>query len=948
MTEVQKHFLGWDKPFLSTAAKYLQEHYLQGELGSVDDLVVLVSGNAVARRLQTFLVNEATKEGIAVELPSIVTTSQFVRNLVPTNIRLADSQCVLLTTVSVLKLIPQEKLKIIVGARPMNDDDFVSWLQVAKKVWRTIRIASSGGLSIETQTWPDSAQQKLTPDSIERFALLFEIQKHVQQALAKDSMEVAELLQHSMLQPNSELNIDDLKRVVIFGCSDLSLGATLLLERLQSEGITVHSFVRAPNTEEDGFGDFGRLVPLYWMDKDIDIKDETIVVAGSPSSQSAEVVHALSLLENSTSAECITIVSTDEKLIPTLQRHLLGHKVHCRYAGGKPTLQTPEAMLLSGIADFVSSLSYASYAALIRHPEVSRIATVTEETLKQLGEYSANVIPCWLNERAWFLPKKTRSDFTLLPKLHEEMFAFFKPYIDLDKKPSSFHDCASAIRELLLHIYGQEELDRTSTRLKSLQKMFGVLDLFDSISEDTCRNLGGVRLSEVIRFMFSELEKDTIPELPDPLAIETVGWLEGMVADTEHLIVVGMSSDLAGSNNPSDAYFPDRLLDALGLETMERRMARDAHAVSAMLHSRSREGKITWIVGRKNIDGDPLTPSPLLMRCANPSELATRSKKLVVSFDNEKPEVPPQYVPSVEGTGIKIPKPSETTFEPLTQLRVTGFKDYLACTYRFWLKHVMNLKAAEDGNTELDAKLFGSFVHSVLERFGKEDAMRTVSDVKVIEKKVFALLDDVANEQLGPNVSNKIEIQLELARYRLREFAKHQAKSVEDGWTVVCAEKFLEKELEVEGRKFTIRGTIDRVEKNKDGRVRVLDYKTGSTTANKAHLTKDSWVDLQLPLYRKLLTKIPELKGCNLDDDNVELGYFIIGDQESTSGIDLLTPRVGLQESLHITIDSTIISILDNKYSDIPTDPAPRFSEDYSWICQDNSVTVESGDTYDA
>ena len=93
MTEVQKHFLGWDKPFLSTAAKYLQEHYLGGELGSVDDLAVLVSGKAVARRLQTFLVNEATKEGRAVELPSIVTTSEFVRNLVPTNIRLADSQC---------------------------------------------------------------------------------------------------------------------------------------------------------------------------------------------------------------------------------------------------------------------------------------------------------------------------------------------------------------------------------------------------------------------------------------------------------------------------------------------------------------------------------------------------------------------------------------------------------------------------------------------------------------------------------------------------------------------------------------------------------------------------------------------------------------------------------------------------------------------------------------
>ena len=62
MTEVQKHFLGWDKPFLPTAAKWLQEHYLHGELGSAKDVVIVVSGQAVARRLQTYFVNEINSE----------------------------------------------------------------------------------------------------------------------------------------------------------------------------------------------------------------------------------------------------------------------------------------------------------------------------------------------------------------------------------------------------------------------------------------------------------------------------------------------------------------------------------------------------------------------------------------------------------------------------------------------------------------------------------------------------------------------------------------------------------------------------------------------------------------------------------------------------------------------------------------------------------------------
>ena len=112
--------------------------------------------------------------------------------------------------------------------------------------------------------------------------------------------------------------------------------------------------------------------------------------------------------------------------------------------------------------------------------------------------------------------------------------------------------------------------------------------------------------------------------------------------------------------------------------------------------------------------------------------------------------------------------------------------------------------------------------------------------MKKIEQTVFSILEKVAKEQLGTNINSKIKIQLELAKYRLKEFAKHQARSVDEGWEIVCSECFKTKELVVQGRKFTIRGTIDRVEVNKNGKVRVLDYKTGSTKANSAHYKKDS------------------------------------------------------------------------------------------------------------
>jgi ATP-dependent helicase/nuclease subunit B len=944
MTEVQKHFLGWDTPFLPTAAKWLQEHCLYDELGAAKDLVIVVSGNAVARRLQTYFVNEANKVGRAVELPSIVTTSQLFKKFMPFDAQIADRRFVLLAIVACLKSKSSNELRTLIGERPINSDDFFVLLQVATKVLETIKIATGGGYSVDCTSWPKDARDKLTPDAFERFSLLREIELYVQKELDGDSFES---LQHQLVQHDYCLNIASIKKVIVVGCSDLSRGATMLLQRVAAEGIEIDALLRAPETEEEGFDSYGRLVTQYWMDKRIAVDDANIVVAGSPSSQSAEVVRALAALDGKAGADEITVAATDEKMIPSLQRHIRGHNVKSRFAGGSPTLQTPEALFVSGIAEFISSQSYASYASLVRHPDIKKIASVTEETLKQLSDYSANVVPSRITSGNWFFPKKSRCCFDQLEELHTETFDFLKEYIAIDGKPASFTSCSTAIRGLLLKLYGDEELDRTSMRLKALQKMFGVLDSFDATHEKLNSTLGDVRLTEAIRFMLKELEQDTIAELPDPLAIETVGWLEAMVVDTPNLIVVGMGADLGGSNNPSDAYFPDHLCEVLGIETIERRMARDAHALIAMQQSRKQLGNVKWIVGRTNTDGDPLSPSPLLMRCENSKELAARAGRLVVCFDNEEPEVPPQYAPKKLGLGIQLPKPSDFTFDPLKKLRVTGFKDYLACPYRFWLKHVMKLKVAEDGHTELDAKLFGSFVHSVLERFGNDTAMRKISDVKKIEQTIFSALEDVAKEQLGSKISSKIKIQLELAKHRLKEFAKHQARSVEEGWEIVCTECFKEKEIDVQGRKFSIRGTIDRVEVNRNGQVRVLDYKTGSTTANEAHCKKDSWIDLQLPLYRELLTEIPELHDYCLEGENVLLGYFIIGDQEATSGIDLLTPKKGLQDILQDTIEGTINSILDNEYSDIPADPAPKFSDDFSWICQDSNVIEESSNNYD-
>tara|TARA_R110000744_G_scaffold163840_1_gene280855 strand:- start:63 stop:542 length:480 start_codon:yes stop_codon:yes gene_type:complete len=73
--------------------------------------------------------------------------------------------------------------------------------------------------------------------------------------------------------------------------------------------------------------------------------------------------------------------------------------------------------------------------------------------------------------------------------------------------------------------------------------------------------------------------------------------------------------------------------------------------------------------------------------------------------------------------------------------------------------------------------------------------------------------------------------------------------------------------LAVDDHPMPLRGKVDRIDIHDDGRVEVLDYKTGTiTTARAAHQTRDHWIKLQLPLYRHLVKPL-------VGDHPITLGY---------------------------------------------------------------------------
>lgn len=944
MDTPKRHFLGWDKPFLPRVSKWLQEHYLDGELGSGGNVLVLVSGREVARRLQSNLVGDASSDGKAVVLPAIETTAQCLDRLMDVSIQVADATTVELATASVLREMTPEETVSLVGVRRPNEEDVISWFALAKQVCSVFTTLSGGGLSVDRKTWPEEAQVVLTESAMERFDSLHVVQQKVQTLLLEDGLTLLEASQLVLLDEGHRLEVGEIKHVVLVGASDLSGVVKKTLNKLLEAEVSVDSLVRAPESEENSFDAFGCVEVSHWLDVSIEIPDRNIQVAGSPSSQSAQVIRKLSQISDVYTADQIVIGSTDEKLIPIIQRHLSGHGIKNRFAGGKPVTEMPVVTLLQAVEKLIATKTFSSYASFVRHPDIAKILHLNNKTLLTLDEYSKQVVPEFVDASLWHVPERKIRDVEILESLHENVFEILRKCNSTQRTKADIVTCSSVIRDFLLAVYGGETLDNTNPKYVSLQKVFAIIDSFDATSSKVSELLGSIDVSTVIHLLVSKLEQLSIPEYPNPEAIETVGWLESMAADTPCLIVVGMSADLVGGANPGDMYFPDGLRESLGLETVNRRLARDAHAVTAMQQMRNKTGDLFWIVGRKNTEGDPLTPSPLLMCCADAMDLAKRAKRLVVSVEREDPEVPKQFMPEQIGQGISIPVPSNYESEPVKKVSVTAVKDYIACPYRFWLKHVLKLKVKEEGGTELDPMLFGSLVHKAVELFGDDVSFRDSIDERVVSKALSDYLDDSVLTMFGKTVSGAIRIQVELARARLVEVAKHQAKSARDGWRILCTEEKLKKKFKVNGEHIEVSGVIDRIDVHKDTRkIRVLDYKTGGPTATDAHFKKRAgeWIDLQLPLYRLLLSEIQELDSFDRSAENVSMGYFRIGDQESKTGIVLLELPDGVLDGVDALIDEILCDIQSGKFGKTPTDPAPKYSDDFAWICQDNSIVDE-------
>lgn len=447
-----------------------------------------------------------------------------------------------------------------------------------------------------------------------------------------------------------------------------------------------------------------------------------------------------------------------------------------------------------------------------------------------------------------------------------------------------------------------------------------------------------VSAATALKMILSDVAQNPIPPGAGEAAIELLGWLELPLDDAPALIVTSLNEGYVPASVTSDLFLPNAVRDRLGLLNNTRRYARDAYAMWLMLSSGRR---IDWIAARRTREGDPLLPSRLLLAVKGP-ELAERALRFFRhTASSHVADLAQDVAETTRDSAFIVPRPQPLA-KPIDRLSVTGFRDYLACPYRFYLRHVLRLNVLHDRVRELDPSGFGSLAHEVFRQFGQSPLIDSFDPLE-IDRFVQQTLHTCVEQMFGKHVAPVVLVQIEQLRTRLSAWSQHQADWRSKGWRIAYVEAAPPGRgaiLDVDQRPFALSGRIDRIDVHPDGRWAILDYKTSDSgqRPEKTHRKSHEWIDLQLPLYRHLAASIlgtPLEQLGTAASGLLSLGYITLPKDADECGYQMAEWDDDAWQQADEVARSVIRRIREEKFWP-PTDPPPAFSDDFAPICQDD------------
>ncbi|GAA3990377.1 PD-(D/E)XK nuclease family protein [Hymenobacter antarcticus] len=467
---------------------------------------------------------------------------------------------------------------------------------------------------------------------------------------------------------------------------------------------------------------------------------------------------------------------------------------------------------------------------------------------------------------------------------HPLIGALFKTWDNCDDIIAACY----TIIDLLRQVYAAEVADtdrEASLGAEYLYLFYTLVKQLDSAFD--CREQ---RLSvrSFRRFLYEQMARTRLPFSGEPLAeVQVMGLLETRALDFDHVIILSCNEGVLPAPKKQQSLFPFDVLAEFKLPTYADAEAITAYNFWRLLQRAQRVDLVHVLPGAEGmksgersrfllqLQNDLLPQNPQLTLedlTVGVRELGVKSSELRVKSEELRVESGAS-VDLTLNSSLLTPNSSQGDLvlekdpEMLAALRgvlernisPSRLNDFLACSLRFYFSKVARFHENEAVEETLEASSFGTMIHEALENlmrpFQQEARQITADDIpelvrlapaevqKVLrqeETEKHARADEGLNHVYG-QVATRLVVRLLESMAEQPGILPLRLFGLE---AELAATVFVDVPGQPERLAVRLSGYADRVDQLPDGRLRVVDYKSGLVKRN----------DLQLRGYKDRLS----------------------------------------------------------------------------------------------
>ena len=362
----------------------------------------------------------------------------------------------------------------------------------------------------------------------------------------------------------------------------------------------------------------------------------------------------------------------------------------------------------------------------------------------------------------------------------------------------------------------QESLFRAYTLVNRLQALIESGDL--QVTDTTLQRL----VNQLI-------QQTTIPFHGEPAeGLQVMGVLETRNLDFDHVLLLSCNEGNMPKGVNDSSFIPHSIRQAYELTTVENKVSIYAYYFHRLLQ-RAKDVTILW--NNATEDGQRGEMSRFML------QLLVESGQHITQHTLQSGKTIARYTPAaIEKTPHVLDLLHQYFVGPGALLSPSAINRYMRCQLQFYYRYLADIKEPDnpDDELELDNRIFGNIFHQAADTLYHQLPNHVTREAldQLLKSKIAIdkAVDDAFHQELPHAVIGGLHLinREVIIRYlrQLIEIDKALAP-----FTILGLECDVKRELSPltsHPSPLKIGGRIDRLDQMSDGRIRVVDYKTGS------------------------------------------------------------------------------------------------------------------------